>query len=158
MKGNDAALNGRVRRSSGLMREIIDLADEQGWTFRIKEEGLLFRPPLAITRPGYECVFARDPGSDSGRQRQMKERFRKAGMRFPEDQPPERIPRVTTSKTALTVKGVPTVPTESDPIARIEANIGVMVTALSEIERDLAAVKKDQAAVAVIRNAFKSLG
>lgn len=156
MKGNDAALNARVRRSSGVMREIIDLADEQGWTFRTKEEGLLFRPPPAITRPGYECVFARDPGSDSGRQRQMKDRFRKAGMKFP-DQPEERISRVTTPKTALPAP--PKVAqTEADPIARIRTNIGVMVNALSEIERDLGTVEKGQAAVAVIRDAFKSLG
>lgn len=151
MKNPERVFNDRVKTARGLLREIIDLADLQGWTFRVKDDGLLFFAPPQIARPGFDKVYARDPGSDSALQRQIKDRFRKAGMKFPEDHLPERKPKVSQ------IPSKPPAVAAVDSFSLIAQKINSTVGLLSEIEGLVKKIQQDQAKLKVLGDALKSL-
>lgn len=148
MSTPDRMLTLRLKKARGLMRELIDLADMQGWSYRAKnsDEGMLFFP--SNPRPGFDQIYARDPGSDNALAKQIKDRFRKAGMKFPEDTPAERKPKpmVTTQ---------PKQPENQFDLVRQKIN--QTVNLLSEIEQAMKKIETDAARYRVIGEALKSL-
>lgn len=67
--------------SKSFVNDILDLAEEQGWVHRRKDDGYLLFPPVG------ESQFFRDPGNQSHTQRNILYRLRKAGLKFPEEHP-----------------------------------------------------------------------
>jgi hypothetical protein len=142
MRGEDRILTARIKQSRGLLREVIDLADLQGWTFRPKENGLLFFPPKTIVRPGFESIYAYDPGNDSSKQKHLRDRFRKGGMKFPEDCELERVPKVNQKPVIAASNGGTKLP-PADPVAAIRQKINQALDSLAEIDPLLQQIETD---------------
>jgi hypothetical protein len=150
VKNPERMLTLRLKAARGLMRELIDLADLQGWSYRPKEDGLLFSPPKAIVRPGFELLFASDPGNDSHRHKQLKDRFRKAGMKFPEDEPVERKSKMSPAPP----KTLPSAP--ANPFTVMRQKINAQMTILSEMEQELGRIEAEYGKFKALGEALKS--
>jgi hypothetical protein len=122
----------RIRGARGIIREIVDLADEQGWTIRAKGDakgGLLFIPPAHIKRPGQEMVYADDPGHDSGRVKSIRRNFERAGLKFPDSQEHSRVPQPQPIKLVPGERIPP-----ADDFEALNQQVERITNALSEIE------------------------
>ena len=163
MRNVDRLTNARIKDARGFLRELVDLAEEQGWEMRAKDVGLLFFPPAHVARQGMGQLYARDPGTDSHTQKALRDRFRKAGMKFPQDEPIERKPKVTAPMTtASTATGGMIAAQASAPaldaFAQIRQKLSAVITLLSEIEQLVGKVESDNAHVRKVRDALKLLG
>lgn len=153
----EAQLRQRVRGAHGFFRDLLDLAEDQGWKFRVKEEGLLFFPPANKRRPGMESVYASDPGNQSHQQRHIRDRFRKAGLVFPDEQPPERKPKAVMATTTNTLSSTAAPPSTANPFALIRQKISATVNLLSEIEQLLGKIEVDDEHARKIKEMLKGL-
>lgn len=153
----EAQLRQRVRNAHGFFRELIDLTEIQGWMCRVKEDGLLFFPPPDKRRPGMESVYARDPGNESHSQKQIRDRFRKAGLVFPDEQPPERKPKAVMATTTHTPSSTAAPTPTANPFALIRQKISSTVNLLSEIEQLLGKIEVDDEHARKIKEMLKGL-
>lgn len=157
---DDNELGRRVRGARGFVRELINLAELQGWTLRAKDDGFLFYPPDGQAQPGYQSIFARDPGSDNSIVKRLKDSFRRAGMRFPEDDPPVKRTTVSNQPTkTVTVQnnaivGAPQ-PSIAECVAAIRQKVGFIMDALSEIETYARYIEADSAQMSQLRQVLK---
>jgi hypothetical protein len=143
-----------ARKARGFMREIIDQAELQDWTFRCQGSGLLFFPPASRRRSGFDSVHLSDPGTDSHAQKVFKDRFRKAGMKFPEDQPAERRAMATPPKFSI----VSQTPESGDPFVLIRQKVDLALNLMTEIVDLVGRAEADNANVKAVKDALRLLG
>lgn len=151
-------VDARIRKARGFMRELIDLAELQEWSFRVQGEGLLFFPPEHARRPGFESVYMSDCGNDSGTQRKIRDRFRKAGLKFPEDEPPKRTATVTTPPKFTLVQPAPTETSAADPFVLIRQKVDAALNLMTEIVDLVGRVEADNAKFKALKDMLKGLG
>lgn len=159
MKSPDRILRETESRASKFVREIIGLAEEQNWTFRVKGDGgLLFLPPDDVRRPGYDTVFLVDPHNDSHIQKVVRDRFKKAGMKFPEDQPKERKTPMSQTSISKPLTSL-TTPTEKndDPFALIETKLCMAADLLAESVVLLGKAKENNSKLDNLRKLLKDI-
>lgn len=163
---DDAALRRKVRSATGFLRELIDLADEQGWSYRVKDEGFLFFPPRAKARPGMTQVFASDPGNQSHTQRQIRERFHKAGLVFPDERkekssmtdPQNKVTKFQGVRTAGEIMSAhPEAIALSSAFQRLRQKINSAVSLLSDIEQIAGEIERDNLELQPLREVIKNL-
>lgn len=127
--------------SKSFVNDILDLADEQGWVFRKKDDGWLLFPPRG------EAQFLRDPGNESHTQRNIRYRLFKAGLKFPEEksmtEPPKQIP-------------VPSAPVVS-VFTQARQKINAAVNLLSEAEQLINKAEADNQQLQKLRELLKTL-
>lgn len=147
--------------TSRFFSEILDLAQEQRWSARRKDAGWLFHPPRAIARPGFEQVFASDPGKDSHSQKVVRDRMRKAGLKFDDDQEAP-IVSTTPSKPNGASGHAPASsasvqsPQPANLFAAVRQKVNVAINALSDAEGLLAQIESDTAEMTRLRELLKS--
>lgn len=150
-----------MTRARGLLGEIIDAASEQGWTWRQKDEGILFFPPARLARVDTRSgIYARDPGNDSKTQRVLRARFSKAGMKFDNDQP-QRQQRMTAAGPGLITSTPPPAP-PSEPgleeiFTQINKKVDQCVTTLGEIDELVRAARAKTGDLQRLRALLKAL-
>jgi hypothetical protein len=130
--------------SKSFVNDILDLAEEQGWIYRKKDDGYLVFPPRG------EPQFIRDPGNESHTQRNIRYRLFKAGLKFPEEKsvteppyPPKQIP-------------VPPAPVVS-VFTQARQKINAAVNLLSEAEQLINKAEADNQQLQKLRELLKTL-
>jgi hypothetical protein len=167
MNGANRDLSLRIRHATGFLRQLIDLAEEQQWTMRCKEDGFLFFPPRDRARIGFESVFARDPRNDSRTRKIIMDRFKKAGLNFPDEHEHKEKPmnrpndshRVGSTAPAAAPVVAPTQQQSEQPanvFDQLNQKIDEAITVLSEIGQLVNAAKMENSKLDALRTALQA--
>lgn len=139
------------------MRDVFDLADEQGWTRRPKEQGYQLMPPRATARPGYESIYIHDPKGDGHAEKVLRDRLRKAGMKFPDEEAHTMSTKVPINSGYVPVPTitVPASPKPGSAFVRARAQYEVVLNELARLEPLIAEAEAEHAEMAKLREAFE---
>lgn len=132
------------------MRDVFDLADEQGWTRRPKEQGYQLMPPRATARPGYESIYIHDPKGDGHAEKVLRDRLRKAGMKFPDEEA-----HTMSTKVPINPGYVPVANKPASAFVRARAQYEVVLNELARLEPLIAEAEAEHAEMAKLREAFE---
>lgn len=162
MNGADRALSLRIKHATGFIRQLIDLAEEQEWTMRCKDDGFLFFPPREKARIGFESVFARDPRNDSRTRKIITDRFKKAGLLFPDEHKERTMNRPPSNDSHRPTAPAPAASVQqqsAQPVNvfdQLNQKIDEGIAVLSEISQLVNAAKLEHSKLDALRTALQA--